>query len=83
MSIDEKRGENYTITFSNKKIGISNKTIDAGRFTALSTIKGNGIYLKFADSFLKKPHTIKFNILEIEVAIEDLHKKTSPISPFR
>lgn len=81
MSIDEKRGENYTITFSNKKIGISNKTIDAGRFTALSTIKGNGIYLKFADSFLKKPHTIKFNILEIEVAIEDLHKKIVVLSP--
>ena len=81
MSIDEKLGENYTITFSNKKIGISNKIIAAGKFSALSTIKGNGIYLKFADSFLKKPHTIKFNILEIEVAIEDLHKKIVVLSP--
>jgi tyrosine-protein kinase Etk/Wzc len=81
MSIDEKLGENYTITFSNKKIGISNQIIAAGKFSALSTIKGNGIYLKFADAFLKKPHTTNFYILEIEEAIEDLHKKIVVLSP--
>lgn len=75
ISIDEKQGENYAIYFTNKKIGLPNQIINAGKLATLSVINQNGLYLKFADAFLKNPHEALFLVLKMENAIEDLHKK--------
>ena len=81
ISVDTKNWENYTITFTNKKIGYVNRVIDAGRLAALSIIKGNGIYLKCAASFLKNPHEVKFSVVNMENAVEDLHKRMTVENP--
>jgi uncharacterized protein involved in exopolysaccharide biosynthesis len=80
ISID-KSSENYTITFTNKKKGISNHVVDAGRLAALSLMKSKGLYLKFADTFLKSPHRVEFLVLHLENAIEELHKKLVVLNP--
>ena len=81
ISIDPKQGENYAITFTNRKIGISGQIISTGGLATLSTINCNGIYIKFAGSFIKNPHTTKLNVDKIEDAIEDLHKNMDVQTP--
>lgn len=81
IGIDTRQSKNYTITFTNRKMGISNRIVGEGNLTALSTINCNGIYLKFADSLLKKPHAAKFSVVTMEEAIEEIHKKLTVLNP--
>jgi tyrosine-protein kinase Etk/Wzc len=81
MSIDMRQGENYSIGFSNKKIGISKQVVASGPISSLSIIQCNGVYLKFSRSFLQKPHKTKFYVAKIEDAVEELHKRVTVLSP--
>ena len=81
IRIDTKNGENYSIAFTNKNLGISNQIIDAGKLSVLSKIKYNGLYLKLAQSYLKKPHDLKLSVASLEGTIEDLHKRTDVQTP--
>jgi capsular exopolysaccharide synthesis family protein len=81
ISLNTKDGENYAIAFTNKKMGISKEIINAGRIADLSMIKCNGIYIKFANAFLKNPHEVKFSVVNMEDAIEDLYKRMAVQNP--
>ena len=75
LSIDKKSGENYALGFTNKRLGFVNRIIEAGGIESLSIVKCNGIYLKFSEDFLKKPHKVRFSVANIENAAEDLHTR--------
>jgi len=83
FSIDEQSRLTYTVTLTNKKLGINKKVINTGRLPSLDTLNTNGMKFVFAPHFLKKPFDFNFYVIPKEKAVENLRNKISVIGNTR
>jgi len=83
FGIDAQSNFTYTITITNKKLGLKKKVITTGRLPSLDTLNTNGIKFVFDPLFLKKPYDFDFYVIPREKAIENLKNKISIVGNTR
>lgn len=81
FKIDKKDIDSYTILFTNKAIGIKGKVVESGTISALQQVSVQGMYLKFAETFLKDPHGFTFSVLAPRFAIDRILGKLQVTNP--
>ncbi len=76
---DQNKKNRYTLKLSNKRQGIKNRVVQAGKISELSGIATAGLNLRFNDAFLRAPHEFKFSVVSMRLAVEYLHKNMAII----
>ena len=81
FKIDKKNINNYTLLFTNQAAGIKGKVIESGTISTLQRLSVQGMYLKFAEVFLKDPQSFTFSVLAPRFAIDRILGRLKVINP--
>jgi len=74
LAVSASDRNSYTITFSNKKLGIQGRVVQSGAIASSDEIRFAGVYLRLAPGFARAPYSVSFGIVPIRAAVEALLK---------
>ncbi|NLW30494.1 MAG: polysaccharide biosynthesis tyrosine autokinase, partial [Fibrobacter sp.] len=73
--------KSYKLLYSNKLTGIKDSTVSSGSLSNLSTIRFQGSFLKFTQTFTEQPFSFKFDVIPERLAIDNIVEKLKVTSP--
>lgn len=81
LELDQSDRNSYTITFSNKGMGIKGRVVSKGKISSSDEIRFLGTTLHLAPGYAGSPHSVEFSIQPIRFAVEALQKSMTIIPP--
>jgi uncharacterized protein involved in exopolysaccharide biosynthesis len=80
FKINSERSDQYSIRFMTKQRDTDipfwkrpkGRVIESGKLSSLKSLKFQGVHLVFTGKFLRNPHEIKFNVLNMRFAVEHI-----------